>query len=131
MRERERFYTYYNSKFSSQIRVGHGQFKNSKFSKISSSSACGGLVVVGPYSRNDNNKNQIKDDAYSKFCSLNRLFRQKYKSSDNFVLVYPDGTPVNALPDESAEFSIDGYRKFLDPKMKFDRLRLYLCEKCK
>jgi len=35
------------------------------------------------------------------------------------------------LPDKSEEFSIVGYRNYLDPQKRFDRLRLYLCDKGK
>jgi hypothetical protein len=42
--------------------------------------------------------------------------------------LYPDGKKVHYLPDGKEEFSINGYRNFLDPKKRFDRLRLYLCE---
>lgn len=61
------------------------------------------------------------------FKIQNVNFQKLYKKSSDFVLVYPDGRLATTLPDSSEKFSIDGYRNFLDPKMKYDRLRLYLC----
>ena len=91
----------------------------------------GGLVVVGPFSKTGNTNQEIKKAAFTKFCHQSRSFREKYKSSDQFVLLYPDGSLTQYLPDKSEEFSILRYRNFLDPRKRFDRLRLYLCEKSK
>jgi len=71
----------------------------------------------------------IKDAACEKFRCVNRLFRKKYKNNDELCLVYSDGTVVDKLPDKSETFTLQGYRNFIDPKKRFDRLRLFLCEK--
>lgn len=92
-------------------------------------SGCGGLVVVGPFTKTGNTSEQIKNAAFEKLSQQNRSFRQKYKSSDQFYLLYQDGTKVTSLPDNSDEFSIQGYRDFIDASKRFDRLRFYLCEK--
>jgi len=59
---------------------------------------------------------------------MHRDVRKRLKTAEQMTLVYPDGTKVISLPDGSDEFSIKGYRDFLDPNKKYDRLRLYLVE---
>lgn len=78
---------------------------------------------MGPLHIEEATTDDIKEAAFEQFKIQNVNFQKLYKKSSDFVLVYPDGR----LPDSSEKFSIDGYRNFLDPKMKYDRLRLYLC----
>ncbi|XP_061191786.1 uncharacterized protein LOC133200045 [Saccostrea echinata] len=111
------------------LKVGHGQFKLGKFTRISANSLSlqGGIVLVGPFNTEGNTTEEIKKAAFEKFSMQNRLFKQKFESHTQFVLVYPDGKKVDMLPDGKEEFSILKYRNFLDPKKRFDRLRLYIC----
>ncbi|XP_069126951.1 uncharacterized protein [Argopecten irradians] len=111
--------------------IGHGHFKRGTFSKISATSlsGCGGIVVVGPFNKTGDTSEEIKTAAFDKFRQQNRYFRNKYKKVTQFHLVYPDGSVVKQLPDNSAAFSILAYRNYVDPQKRFDRLRLYLCEK--
>jgi hypothetical protein len=112
--------------------VGLGRFKGDKFSKmIGNGPGYGGFVSVGPFLKTENTSEEIKTAAFTKFSQVSQQFRQKYKSKDDFYLTYPDGSMVNLLPDKSDTFSIIGYRNFLDPTRRFDRLRLFLCEKGK
>ncbi|XP_033758492.1 uncharacterized protein LOC117340824 [Pecten maximus] len=114
------------------LTVGHGHFKSGRFTRISATSlsSCGGLVVVGPFSTTTNTSEEIRLAAYEKFCRQNRMFRKKYKSSDQLYLLFPDGSRVEGLPNrKDANFSIIEYRNFVDPTKRFDRLRLYLCDK--
>lgn len=114
--------------------VGHGHFKSSKFCRISATSlsSCGGLVVVGPFSTTSNTAEEIRLAAFEKFSQQNRIFRKKYKSSDQVYLLFPDGSRVEGLPNKKdGMFSIIAYRNFVDPTKRFDRLRLYLCDKGK
>ncbi|XP_069109861.1 uncharacterized protein [Argopecten irradians] len=115
---------------TTMMTIGHGQFKAGRFTKITSSnlSGCGGIVVVGPCEKSGNTSEELKNLAFMKFQQLNSSFRRKYKNSKQFMLLYPDGSPVGKLPDNSEEFSIEGYRNLLDPTKRFDRLRLYICE---
>ncbi|XP_062589045.1 uncharacterized protein LOC134250694, partial [Saccostrea cucullata] len=114
---------------SVMLKVGHGQFKSGKFTRISANSLSlqGGIVLVGPFNTEGNTTEEIKKAAFEKFSMQNRPFKQKFKSHTQFVLVYPDGKKVDMLPDGKEEFSILKYRNFLDPKKRFDRLRLYIC----
>ncbi|KAK3107016.1 hypothetical protein FSP39_005117 [Pinctada imbricata] len=130
--ETERSYTLKEENLEgNQITVGHGHFKAGKFSRISCTSLSlgGGIVVVGPFAKTGNTSDDIRKAAYKKFCQQNRNFKQLFKSHKKLYLVYPDGTLVEKLPDGKEVFSILGYRDFLDPKKRFDRLRLYLCSK--
>lgn len=110
------------------LNVGIGTFSRGKFCKTAvNNSRPGGLVSVGPFHIEESTTDDIKEAAFTKFKIQNVNFRKLYKKSSDFVLVYPDGRLATTLPDSSEKFSIDGYRNFLDPKMKYDRLRLYLC----
>jgi len=44
------------------------------------------------------------------------------------TLVYTDSSIVDNLPDGFAKFTIKGYRDYLDPIKKYERLRLYLVD---
>lgn len=110
------------------LNVGIGTFSRGKFCKTAvNNSRPGGLVSVGPFHIEESTTDDIKEAVFTKFKIQNVNFRKLYKKSSDFVLVYPDGRLATTLPDSSEKFSIDGYRNFLDPKMKYDRLRLYLC----
>lgn len=112
--------------------MGHGHFKNGHFSRISTTnlSGTGGtVVVVGPFIKKTNTAEEIRNAAFLKFTQQNKGFARKYKYEEKFHLVYPDGSIVENLPDGAAEFSLEGYRNFVDPQKRYDRLRLYLCEK--
>lgn len=111
--------------------MGHGHFKNGHFSRISTTnlSGTGGTVVVGPFIKKTNTAEKIRNAAFLKFTQQNKGFARKYKYEEKFHLVYPDGSIVENLPDGSAELSLEGYRNFVDPQKRYDRLRLYLCEK--
>jgi hypothetical protein len=122
------YFIQYTCTFLIQINVGIGNFSRGKFRKIAvNNSRPGGLVSIGPVHVDDATADEIKQAAFAKFRIQNVNFRKLYKRSSDFVLVYPDGRLVTTLPDSAETFSIDGYRKFLDPAMKYDRLRLYLC----
>ncbi|XP_033747514.1 uncharacterized protein LOC117332638 [Pecten maximus] len=114
---------------TTMLTVGHGHFKSGRFTRISATSlsSCGGLVVVGPFSTTTNTSEEIRLAAYEKFCRQNRMFRKKYKSSDQLYLLFPDGSRVEGLPNRK-DANIE-YRNFVDPTKRFDRLRLYLCDK--
>ncbi|XP_069110000.1 uncharacterized protein, partial [Argopecten irradians] len=116
---------------STMITISHGHFTGGRFSKISvvSLSGLGGNVVVGPFSKSGNTSDLIKKAAFEKFRCVNRIFRSKYSKLESVCLVYGDGSEVVKLPDNSADFSIEGYRNFIDPRKRFDRLRLFLCAK--
>lgn len=86
---------------------------------------------MGPFSKSEKTAEAIKKAAFDKFRCVNRMFRQKYSKADRFFLVYGDGSVVDKLPDKSQDFTIEGYRNFLDPHKRLDRLRLFLCEKGK
>lgn len=92
---------------------------------------CGGLVSVGPFPKTSNVSKEIRDAAFEKFAAQNRTFREKHRSANNFVLVYPDGSLVDKLPGSQEDFSLIGYRNSIDPHKRFDRLRLYICRKSK
>lgn len=111
--------------------MGHGHFKNGLFSRISTTnlSGTGGTVVVGPFNKKTNTAEEIRNAAFLKFTQQNKVFARKYKYEEKIHLVYPDGSVVENIPDGSAEFSLEGYRNFVDPQKRFDRLRLYLCKK--
>lgn len=95
-------------------------------------SGIGGKVMVGSIPKEGDTVQQIKRDAVRKFSQVNKNFDDKYGDNPHkFVLVYPDGSEVTGLPDKKTKFSLKGYKEFLDPRMKYDRIRLYLCEKSK
>lgn len=77
---------------------------------------------MGPLHIADATADDIKEAAFKKIKIQNVNFQKLYKKS-----VYPDERLATTLPDSSEKFSIDGYRSILDPKKKYDRLRLYLC----
>ena len=110
--------------------VGIGCFSNGKFTKIAANNAKpGGIISVGPFEVKENTVSEITIAAFNKFRSQNINFRRMYKNCEDVILLYPDGTVVRTLPDGSGTFTLEDYRAFLDPKMKYDRLRLYLCTK--
>lgn len=112
--------------------MGRGTFNTGVFQKLAKNNSVqvGGMVTVGPFSKYDHVAQNIRDAAFEKFCATNRQFRHKFKKahSTRFSLVYEDGTIVSKLPDGSGDFTLSAYRQFLDPKLKYERLRLYLCE---
>ncbi|XP_069111435.1 uncharacterized protein [Argopecten irradians] len=116
---------------TTMISVGIGRWTSGKFSRISEAnlSICGGIVVIGPFMKTENTALNIRDEAFKKFSTQNKLFQRRYKRSDEFFLLYPDGSKVKKLPDNSSNFTLKGYRDYLDPKRRYDRLRLYLCHK--
>jgi hypothetical protein len=113
-----------------QINVGVGEMVDGVFRKLSSGnkSGIGGLVNTGPVSSTSNNAAEIRKLAFEKFSYLCTPFRNKFQTVEQVELVYPDGTVVNNLPDGKQEFSLNGYRDFVDATLRFDRLRLYLCK---
>ncbi|XP_033761559.1 uncharacterized protein LOC117343326 [Pecten maximus] len=109
-----------------KLHVGRGSFKSGTFKKLTGNSQGGGLIVVGPFDKDADCVTEIRDEAFRKFQSLHREFRKQYHTAHDMTLVYPDGSKVCGLPDGSADFSIKGYRDYLDPHKKYDRLRFFL-----
>jgi len=95
-----------------------------------STSDIGGEVKVGPLQKHLNTANIIRKLAFTKFQQTNQRFKRLHQDEEEFVLVYKDGSKVDQLPDQSGEFTLFSYRKFIDPKMKYERIRLFLCESC-
>ena len=110
-----------------------GRFKNSIFRPTPRTSQAyfGGEVKIGPLSKTENTVGKIRRLAFTKFCQINQRFGRLYESETEFTVVYSDGKQVEKLPDGTTEFSLYGLRQYIDPKMKYERIKLFLCLTCK
>ena len=103
--------------------VAYGEFSNGVFCKVQTNNKnkIGGLVTVGPFNKQEQSAEEIKNAAIKKFKHENRRFKQ----DDSYTLVYADGSRVVDLPDGSGPFALSRYKQF--KHIAYNRLRLYLC----